>query len=918
MGDQPSGTVTFLFTDIEGSTRLWQEHPEEMRAALARHDELIRSEVEGRRGYVVKTTGDGFHAAFADPVAAIETAIDIQRVLGDEDWELPAPVRVRIGIHSGLAELRDGDYYGTAVNKAARIMSVAHGEQVLVSLSTEELVSDGLPGDLALLDLGEQRLRDLSRPERIFQLVAPALRREFAPIRTLDAFPGNLPLQVSSFVGRHDELVALSAALQTDRLVTLTGVGGVGKTRVAVQLAAELLQRFPDGAWLFELAAVSDADSMVQLIATALGVAPRPGLTIQDAVIDSLRVRHALVVLDNCEHLLDPAGRFAERVLHECEHVRIVATSREALGIAGECVLPLRSMAVPTDALTPDAVEGSDAGRLFAERATWARPGFVIDATNAASVGEICRRLDGIPLAIELAAARLVAMTPTEIAGLLDERFRLLTGGRRAAVERHRTLRATVEWSYGSLEPVERLVFDRLGVFAGSFDSTAAAAVARGEELETWDVVDALASLAMKSMLVAEPGLADTTRYQMLETLRQYADEQLDHAGRADEFRRRHAQHYADVAAAAGEGLLGSEELMWRPRVNADRENLRAATYWALDRDDEDDSLLALRIIAALAWESVNDPPGGIGAWAERALDIAIPSAAPECARVIGAAAYQASYLARHDIVQSRAAILLGDELDIGSITSGLPAFAIFSALYQEGRRIEAAQLGLDAIRRLEHTQTDAFALVMFHLAVAYVAVDEGDLEVGRAEADLGLHLAREMDNPSALASAFYAVGRATEHDDPATSLDACAQAVALGKAGANQLMVGPALIQIARLRCRMNARVEALDALHEGITYSKYVGYRPLVVQIMGPVADTLLQLGEVTSGIVIAGSLLHGSLDTISVPPEDPELQQNLDRVRQALDEQQYERLIESGAAMSYEEIVEFALERVARKDR
>ena len=607
------------------------------------------------------------------------------------DWEIGEPLKVRMGVHTGEAELREGDYFGTATNRAARLMSVAHGEQILVSLSTAELVSDALPDGLALVDLGERRLRDLSRPERIFQVADGSLRVEFPALRTLDAFPGNLPLELTSFVGRRDELVELSKVLREARMVTITGTGGVGKTRVAVQLAAELLQRFPDGAWLFELAAVSDADAMVQAIATTLSVPPRPGVSLEGAVLESLRSKRALVVLDNCEHLLDAAGRLAEAMLRECEHLRVVATSREALGIAGERMWPLRSLPVP-DAMSRDAVEASDAGRLFLDRAVSARPGFVIDDTNAAAVGEICRRLDGIPLAIQLAAARIVAMTPTEIAGLLDERFRLLTGGRRGEVERHRTLRAAVDWSYGLLEPVDRLVFDRLGVFAGTFDAAAAAAVTGRGEVEVWDVIDGLSSLVAKSMLVAEIGPADTTRYQMLETLRQHAIEHLDLAGDADEFRRRHAQYYARFAEEAGAALVGRDELAWRPRVDADRDNLRAAVYWALDRDDDDDASLALRIIAALAYEALMDPPGGIGAWAERAFDVALRSSAPERTAVIGAAAQQAQTLAQFDLALRRAAAAFHDALDTEAIAFGLASFAAWTSLYGQGKQAEAAR----------------------------------------------------------------------------------------------------------------------------------------------------------------------------------------------------------------------------------
>jgi predicted ATPase/class 3 adenylate cyclase len=556
MGELPAGTVTFLFTDLEGSTRLWEQYPEGMKDALAHHDEILRGAVESHGGYVVKTTGDGLHAAFSVAPGAIDAARDAQRALAN--FEGPGgPMRVRMGVHTGAAAHRDGDYYGTPVNRAARLAAAAHGGQVVVSLATAELVGDDLPEGTELTDLGEHRLRDLSRPEHVFQLRAPGLATTFPPLRTVDAYPTNLPLQLTSLVGRDDVLSKVVKALEYSRLVTITGVGGVGKTRLATQVAAELLPRLPDGAWLCELAAANDPDSLVQVAAATLGVQQRPNVSLEGSILEYLRAKDLLIVLDNCEHLLDAASRLAEGVLHECPDIRILATSREGLAVEGEQVWPLRSLEVPAGATTEElAVSG--AGRLFEERAQAVAPGFEIDSRSANAIAEICRRLDGIPLALELAAARVASMSPTEIEALLDERFRLLTGGRRTAVERHQTLRATVDWSYSLLERTERLVFDRLGVFAGSFDGAAVAAVVAGEGIEHWDVVNAMASLVGKSMVSAEITANDTTRYSMLETLRQYARERLDESGDADAWRRRHVAHYAAFAEDAAPGLVGA------------------------------------------------------------------------------------------------------------------------------------------------------------------------------------------------------------------------------------------------------------------------------------------------------------------------------------------------------------------------
>ena len=556
----PSGTVTFLFTDLEGSTRLWEQHPAAMRPALERHDALLRDAVEQHGGTVVKTTGDGLHAVFTTTRAALDAALVAQRAMAAEVWDVPGGLRVRMGLHTGDAVARDGDYYGPATNRAARVMSSAHGGQVVVSHATEEILRDALPDDVALVDLGEHRLPDLARPERIFQVVAEGLTREFPPLRALDAVPGNLPGQLTSFVGRAVEREAIADALLASRLVTITGVGGVGKSRIAIQVALDIAPRFADGAWLCELATAQDDEELAQVVAATLGVLARPATSLADSVIDALRMRELVLVLDNCEHIVAAVGRLAEGLLRDCPGVRILATSREALGIAGEQLWPLSALELPARTSDVDAILTSEAVQLFAERAQAVLPGFVLDASNAEAIAEICRRLDGIPLAVELAAARVTIMSPTDIAARLDQRFQLLTGGRRSAAERHQTLRGAIEWSYELLEPRERTLFERLAVFPRSFDGEAAAAVAAFDGLEVWDVLDAGAGLVSKSMLTADDA-SGSTRYQMLETLRTFARELLETSGGLDEMFRRHADHYARFAEEADAGLAGPDEV---------------------------------------------------------------------------------------------------------------------------------------------------------------------------------------------------------------------------------------------------------------------------------------------------------------------------------------------------------------------
>ena len=519
--DLPSGTVSFLFTEVEGSTRLWDESPDVMTHAMPRHDELLRDAVKSQGGFIVKNAGDGFHAVFATAHDAVTAAVAAQRSLLADDWNIAQTVRVRMGIHTGEAEVRDGDYSGGAVNRAERLMSVAHGGQIVVSAATEEVLHDALPEKYGFIDLGEHRLRDLGRTERLFQVAHPDLEREFAPLRTLDAFArNNLPRQATTFVGREAEIASLSELVCRSSLVTLTGVGGVGKTRLALQVAAELLPRFPDGVWFCELATASDEVLMFHAVADAVGARQREGMSMADSVVEYLRDREVLIVLDNCEHLLADAAWLASKLLQRCRGVRVLATSREGLGVAGEQLVALSSLSVPDASADADAITASEAIQLFVDRAVAARAGFTLGPANLASAAEICRRLDGMPLAIELAAARVTAMSPAEIATKLDDRFRLLTGGTRSRVQRHQTLRATVEWSYSLLDAKERSVFDRLGVFVGSFDAAAAETVVTDAETEGWDALQCLLSLVEKSMLLAEVTDEGTTRYRLLETLR--------------------------------------------------------------------------------------------------------------------------------------------------------------------------------------------------------------------------------------------------------------------------------------------------------------------------------------------------------------------------------------------------------------
>jgi len=484
--DPPADSaLTFLFTDIEGSTALWEREGARMSQALAAHDALARGAVEARHGTVVKMTGDGMHAVFDRAEDALAATLDFQRALADPAATAGLALRVRCGLHGGAVERRDRDYFGAPVNRAARIMSAAHGGQVLLSQAVADVVRETLPTAMSLRDLGKVRLKDLSTPEHVYQAVHPGLRQEFPALRSLEATPNNLPPQTTSFIGRERELDALRPLLARSRLLTLTGSGGCGKTRLGLQLAADALEQFPDGVWLVELAPLADPALVAQTVARVLGLKEEPGTTILRTLTGYASDKRILLFLDNCEHVLDACARLAEALLRSAPDVRILASSREAVGIGGEQAFRVPSLSLPDPAVaqTPDALARCEAMQLFVERALAVRPDFLIKEGNAKAVASLCRHLDGIPLAIELAAARVRSLPIEAIESRLHQRFQLLTGGSPTVLPRHQTLRSLIDWSYDLLDPAERLLLQRLSVFAGGWRLEAAESVCADGEI---------------------------------------------------------------------------------------------------------------------------------------------------------------------------------------------------------------------------------------------------------------------------------------------------------------------------------------------------------------------------------------------------------------------------------------------------
>lgn len=591
--------VTYLFSDIEGSTRLWESDPALAARTLAWHDELSRTVVGRHRGTIVKMTGDGMHAAFDDPADAMAAAVDLQIALG-ETAAGHAPISVRCGLHLGVDQRRDNDFFGPAVNRAARIMSAAHGGQILVSRAVSERVAGRLPPEVALRDLGAVRLRDLGSAETLCQIVHPRLRSDFPPLRSMASTPNNLAEQLNSFVGRDREMEQVRQLLANSRLLTLLGMGGLGKSRLSMQVAAIVLDDYPDGVWFVELAALSDPQLVPQAVASVLGVKEAPGATLLEALARFVRDRKLLIVLDNCEHLVQACAELAKRLLQAGPQVRLLASTRDALRIAGETVFQVAPLPPPArDEATLDALLANDAVRLFVDRATAVQPAFRLTAKSAAVVADICRRLDGIPLALELAAARTRSMPIEAIAARLNERFRLLTSSDRTVLPRQQTLRALIDWSYDLLPPDEQRLFQRLSVFAGGWTLEAAESVVAGGPIEAGSVMDLLANLVEKSLVMLDP---DSGRYRMLDTVRHYAAERLAQSDEESASRSRHLAWCLAVAERARAGLAGPEQGRWIAELDSERENLLAAHRWCDRAEDGVEQGLQLVFLLKLYW----------------------------------------------------------------------------------------------------------------------------------------------------------------------------------------------------------------------------------------------------------------------------------------------------------------------------
>ncbi len=621
-GALPTGTLTFLFTDIEGSTLRWEEHGSEMSGALERHDAIVEHSVGAHDGVIFKKLGDGCCAVFSRAKDAVESALAAQQRLAQENFSTVGGVRVRMAIHTGETDEREGDYFGPALNRVARLAGIAQGGQVLLTAVTADLVKRQIGGEVTLRELGHFSLRDLAEPERVFQLCAPGLRDDFAPQHAAQVARHNLPTQLTRLVGREGESRELKDCIERHRLVTVSGSGGIGKTRLTVHAAAQLLDTFPDGVWIAELAPVTAAHFLPNAVAAVLNIHESPEGRLTTAIAGSIAHRSMLLILDNCEHLIEAAATFCAELLRAAPRLHIVTTSRQALGVGGEQLYRLLPLTYPPAGSTVTAQQAMEysAVALFVERAQAVRQGFALTDETAPIVADICRRLDGIALAIELAAARVFVLSVARLNEGLKGRFRLLTGGRRDELPRHQTLRALIDWSYDLLNEQEQALFRRAGVFTGGFSWDSVGAICGQACGDALDVLDLLGSLVAKSLIVAQTE-GDEERYVLLESSREYARDKLHENGELGTTARAHAEYFQAFAIKGDREFHAIPQAVWFAHMHREHENLRAALMWALDEGN--DPLLGAEMAGSLErfWFEGGHLGEGLY-WIDRALAV--------------------------------------------------------------------------------------------------------------------------------------------------------------------------------------------------------------------------------------------------------------------------------------------------------
>lgn len=914
----PTGTVTFLFTDIEGSTRLIQDLGDTIYAqVLAEHRELLRKAFHAHAGVEVETQGDGFLVAFESARHAVMAAVEAQRAVAARRWPEDHAVRVRMGLHSGEPVRSGNGYAGLDVHRAARICQAGHGGQILLSTTTRDLVADDLPAGVSLRDLGEHRLKDLARPQRLFETAGVGMLADFPPLRTLTHLTNNLPVQLTSFVGREQERGELKRLLATTRLLTLTGSGGAGKTRLALQVAAEELEEFADGVWLVELASLSDPLLVPHAVAFVLGVREQSERPITASLMEHLQFKQLLLVLDNCEHMIQACAELTAVLLRTCPNLRILASSREALGIGGELAYRVPSLGVPDLHHLPswDRLVEHEAIRLFVERALFALPTFSVTDQNGPAIAQVCSRLDGIPLAIELAAARVKALPVERIAARLDDRFHLLTGGSRAAMPRHQTLRGAMDWSYDLLSEQERMLFSRLSVFAGGFSLEAAEAVCSGNGVDQHEILDLLSHLVDKSLIAAE-GQNGDVRYRLLETIRQYARVRLAEANETSHVQRRHRDFFLALASDAEPQLMGAEQAVWLNRLEREHDNLRVA----LEASADDSPEATFRLTGALWWfwfvrGHWNEARRWLD-WLEAALLEQIPASLAARAKAAYGAGLVAHRLGELERAEALCQVSLAHSREIND-KQGV-AFSLFVlgtvALARGGDDARVAHL-LEESQALFRELNHSWGLARALNTLGVVAQKQGDHERAERSFRESMMLSRAIHDRWGAAKSLNRLGElARAREDHPQARAFYDEALALCRELGDKAGAGTVLSNLGYVELHEGNLFRAAESFRESLLIFRELGFR----RIMGLGLVGLAGLARARGHPEDAAKILAAANAVLEKEPpidttealEEAYYHHVAAAVRADIEGSAFASAWAEGRAMSLEQAIEFAL--------
>jgi predicted ATPase/class 3 adenylate cyclase len=877
MSRQPAGTTTFLFTDIEGSTRLLQSLGDTGYArVLIDYRRLIRTAFQLGGGTEIGDQGDGLLVIFPRARDAVAAAVAAQLAIIKHAWPDGAIPRVRMGIHTGEPYTMAGKLIGLDVHRAARICGAGHGGQILVSATTTALVEGALPARTDVHSLGSHRLRDLQQRERIFQVLHPDLPRDFPPLRSLDAFPNNLPRQLTNFVGRERERAEVKRLLTTTSILMLTGSSGCGKTRLALEIAADLVEAYADGVWFVELAALTEPGLVVNTIVSAFGMRKAQGLTLEETLLEYLRPRELLLVLDNCEHLLMECAGLMETLIRSCPRLHVLATSREPFGITGETVWRVPSLTLPVSDET-SSVEGLmlyEATRLFVDRATAIQPAFKPRSEDAAAVTAICRRLDGIPLAIELAAARMRALSAEQIAERLDARFRLLTGGSRTALPRHQTLRGALDWSHDLLSHNERALLRRLAVFAGSWTLEAAEVICAGDGLERPDILDLLTQLVLKSLVLLD-ARGERVRYRLLETVRQYARDRLEQSGETRSLLIQHLNWYLALVESRVEPLSGSDQSRWLDWLEEERENLRAALETSKMQESAGNEGLRLARALWQFWSLRGDFSEG-RRWLETMLAHCRTAPASIRAHALVGTAFlahrQSDYEGTIRLCNESLALFrdLGDLPGMGRSLYLLGVVAEYQGDYGRAKRLLEESLSLG--RQAGEKRRIALSLN----SIGEVARCQGDYMAALASYEESLAVAQEIGDERAVTGPLGNLGHvALYQGDGERAARLFREALIVGR------------------------------RLGHKVAIAQYLAGLGGVAVLEGRHARAARLLGAARSLLSVVGASLS--------PPDEIEYKRSIDAARVELSTALFEEALGEGRAMALEEAIDYALEEV-----